>query len=189
MHSFTGVIVVATLAFIGTMSDNFFAFAAQLSLTRRDRFARVSVAHALAVLTLVGLAAGVGAVLVVIPTRWIGVLCLGPWALAVHAWRHRGEPAREQYRRGALTTFTLCLALGGDNLAVWIPLLRANGSLHEVLTIIIFVIWETVFLLWARAIASHPRFIAWGTRFGPSFIPWVYLLLGVLILIECGTFQ
>ena len=117
MHSLIAIIVVGSFAFIGTMFDNFFAFAAQLSLTPRERFARVSYAHALAVLTLIGLAAGVGTLLVIIPTRWIGILCVAPWALAAHAWRHRSDPGREQYRRGAITTFTICIALGGDNLA------------------------------------------------------------------------
>jgi cadmium resistance protein CadD (predicted permease) len=188
VHSIPAVVVVGTLAFVGTMFDNFFAFATQLSLTPRDRYKRVGSAHALAVLALVGLAAGVGSVLIVIPTRWIGVLCLAPWALAVHAWRHRDQPTREQYRRGALTTFTLCLALGGDNLAVWIPLLRANGSMHEILIIVVFALWEAVFILCAQGLASHPRAVAWGTRFGPAFIPWIYFALGILILVECGTF-
>lgn len=188
MHSLIAIIVVGSFAFIGTMFDNFFAFAAQLSLTPRERFARVSYAHALAVLTLIGLAAGVGTLLVIIPTRWIGILCVAPWALAAHAWRHRSDPGREQYRRGAITTFTICIALGGDNLAVWIPLLRANGSVHEIVTVVVFAGWETVFLVSAQALASHPRIVAWGTRFGPTFIPWIYLALGVLILVECGTF-
>ncbi len=189
MHSLYAVIVVATLAFVGTMLDNFFAFAAQLALTRRDRFKRVSAAQALGVATLVVLAAGVGTLLEQVPTRWIGLLCIAPWALAIHGWRSRAAPVHEQYRRGALTTLTLCLALGGDNLAVWIPLLRANGSLHEVLTIAVFALWEAVFIFAAQSIASHPRVISWGTRYGRTLIPWIYLGLGVLILIECGTFS
>jgi cadmium resistance protein CadD (predicted permease) len=181
--------VVATLAFTGTMFDNFFAFAAQLALTERDRYQRISSAQALGVTTLVLLAAGVGTLLVAIPTRWIGLLCVAPWALAVHGWRHRAKPAHEQYRRGALTTFTLCLALGGDNLAVWIPLLRASGTLHEIITIAVFALWEAVFIFAAQSIASHPHVIGWGKRYGRLLIPWIYLGLGVLILIECGTFS
>ena len=45
MHTVLGVIVVSSLAFVGTMIDNFFAFAAQLSLTNRVRFQRVSIAR------------------------------------------------------------------------------------------------------------------------------------------------
>lgn len=188
MHSLLGVVVVATFAFLGTMFDNFFAFAAQLAVTDRRRFRRVSAAQALGIATLVVLAAGVGTLLIAIPVRWIGLLCAAPWALAWLAWRHRASPAHEQYRRGALTTFTLSIALGGDNLAVWIPLLRANGSLHEIVTIGVFAAWEAVFVMAAQRIASHPRVISWGTRYGRALIPWIYFALGVLILIECGTF-
>lgn len=171
------------------MFDNFFAFAAQLALTPRERYRRVSSAQALGVASLVLLAAIVGSVLLSVPTRWIGVLALAPWALAVHGWQHRGDPTRDQYRRGALTTFTITLALGGDNLAVWIPLLRANGSSREVLTVALFALWEAVFILAAKSLASHPRVVAWGTRYGRSLIPIVYLGLGILILLECGTFS
>ncbi|MGD1013917.1 MAG: cadmium resistance transporter [Acidimicrobiales bacterium] len=187
MHTVIGVVVVGSLAFVGTMLDNFFAFAAQLSLTDRSRFSRVSIAHALAVGLLLLVAAGVGTLLTAIPLRWIGLLCVAPFALAAHAWTQRRRPANEQFRRGALTTFTLCVALGGDNIAVWIPLLRANGSWHEVLVLIVFALWELLFIAGAQAIAGHARVVAFGEKFGRSLIPWVYLGLGVLILFECGT--
>ena len=187
MHSILSVIVIAALAYVGTMFDNFFAFAAQLSLTERTRFQRVSIAHAWGVATLLLIAAGVGTLLTALPLRWVGLLCVAPFALATYAWRQRLQPANEQFRRGAITTFTLCLALGGDNIAVWIPLLRANGSLHEVLIIVVFALWEVLFIAGAQAIAGHPRVVAFGERFGRNLIPWVYLGLGVLILFECGT--
>ncbi|MHB1252496.1 MAG: cadmium resistance transporter, partial [Acidimicrobiales bacterium] len=147
MHSLSVTITVATLAFIGTMLDDFFAFTAQLVLTPLELRRRISTAQVLGVVSLILLAAIVGSVLLSVPLRWIGILALAPWALALHAWRHRADPAREQYRRGSLTTFTITLALGGDNLAVWIPLLRANNTPREVLSIALFALWETVFLV------------------------------------------
>jgi cadmium resistance protein CadD (predicted permease) len=187
VHTVIGVVVVASLAFVGTMFDNFFAFAAQLSLSERARFSRVSTAHALAVGVLLLVAAGVGTLLTSIPLRWIGLLCVGPFALAAHGWSQRHQPAHEQFRRGALTTFTLCVALGGDNIAVWIPLLRANGSWHKILVLIVFAVWETLFITGAQAIAGHNRVVAFGEKYGRILMPWVYLGLGVLILFECGT--
>ena len=187
MHTILGVVVVATLAFVGTMFDNFFAFAAQLVVTDPARFRRVSLAQAFAMALLLALAAALGAVLAPIPVRWIGVLCLAPFAFALHAWRHRDVP-REQYRRGGITTFAITLALGGDNLAVWIPLLRANGIAHGLIVAGVFSVLEVVFLLSARRLALHPRVVAWGRRHAPSVIPFVYVALGVLILWECHTF-
>jgi len=188
VHSLSVTIAVGTLAFIGTMFDNFFAFAAQLALTPREHYKKVSTAQVLGVMSLILIGAIVGSVLLSVPTRWIGVLALAPWALAVHGWQHRGDPVRDQYRRGAITTFTITLALGGDNLAVWIPLLRANGAAREVLTIALFALWEAVFILSAQSLAGHPRVISWGSRYGRSLMPIVYLGLGILVLLECGTF-
>lgn len=187
MHSLSVIITVATLAFIGTMFDNFFAFAAQLALTPIEHFKKVTIAQALGVGTLILLSAVASSVLFSVPTRWVGVLAVAPWALAAYGWRHRNDQARAHYRRGAATTYLITLALGGDNIAVWVPLLRANGSEREVLTLALFAIWEAVFLVSARSLAVHPRVIAWGSRYSRILVPIVYVGLGILILIECGT--
>lgn len=186
MHTIFGVVVVATFAFAGTMVDNYFAFAAQLMVTARDRFRRVSWAQALAVASMIALAGGLGWLLAPIPLRWIGVFALAPFSFAWHSWRHRAAP-REQFRRGVVTTFVITLALGGDNLAVWIPLFRANGFAHALVTVATFVVLEIVFLLTAQRLATHPRVVTWGTNHAPTFMPFVYLLLGVLVLFECLT--
>jgi cadmium resistance protein CadD (predicted permease) len=187
VHTILSVIVVAVLAFLGTMFDNFFAFAAQLIVTEKNRVRRVSYAQALGVATLLVLSAGIGSLLAPIPLPWIGLLCVAPWALAWHAWRHRDKAPKEVYRRGALTTFAMTLALGGDNIAVWIPLLRANGIAHAFVTVVVFAAMEFLFIVTARGITGHPRVVAWGTKHAPSFLPWLYFGLGVLILIECGS--
>jgi cadmium resistance protein CadD (predicted permease) len=187
VHTLLSVVVVAILAFVGTMFDNFFAFAAQLIVTDEQRVRRVSNAQALGVVTLLALAGGVGSLLTPIPLPWVGLLCLAPWALAWHAWRHRTKEPSEVYRRGALTTFAMTLALGGDNLAVWIPLLRADGLFHAFVTVAVFAGMEVVFLVTARTLTGHPRVVSWGTKHAPAFLPWLYFGLGVLILIECGS--
>lgn len=186
MHTILGVVLVASFAFLGTMFDNFFAFAAQLVVTEPTRFRQVSWAQALAVASIVLLASGVGSLLAPIPLRWIGLLCVAPFAFALHSWRHR-SPAREQYRRGSVATFAITMSLGGDNLAVWIPLFRANGVVHAFLAIATFTLWEIVFLFSAIKFASHPRVVRWGNEHASTFMPLVYVFLGVLILIECRT--
>ena len=187
MHSIAGVVLFASFAFVGTMFDNFFAFAAQLVVTDRARFRRVSWAQVVGVAALVTIAAGAGTLLDVVPVRWVGLLCVAPFAFAWHAWRHRTAP-REQFRRGAVTTFALTLALGGDNLAVWIPLLRSVGTGHALVTVATFALWDLLFLVSAQRLASHPRVVTWGEKYAPVAMPYVYVLLGVLVLVECRTF-
>src|ERR1700690_2788555 len=156
------------------MFDNFFAFAAQLIVTEEKRVRRVSYAQAVGVVALLVLAGGIGSLLSPIPLPWVGLLCLAPWALAWHAWRHRDKPPNEIFRRGAVTTFVTTLALGGDNLAVWIPLLRADGSVHAFVTVAVFAVLELVFIVAAQRITGHPRIVSWGTKHAPAFLPWLY---------------
>jgi cadmium resistance protein CadD (predicted permease) len=186
VHTIAGVVVLASLAYVGTMVDNYFAFSAQLIVTEPARYRRVSWSQAVAVLILVVLAASVGEVLSAVPLRWIGLLCVAPFAFALHAWRHRRSP-HEQFRRGAITTFLVTLAIGGDNVAVWIPLFRSSGLRHLFVAVAVFVVWELIFLTSARRLATHPRVVTWGRARMPALMPFVYVLLGVLILIECHS--
>ncbi len=187
MHALFGDVLVAALAYVGTMVDNYFAFAAQLVVTPASRRRRVAWAQVFGVIALVGIATAVGSALSAVPLRLVGVLALAPFALAVHAWRRRDEPTREQYRRGATTTFLATLALGGDNVAVWIPLLRATGALGALAMLATFAVLEFAFVTSARGIASRPGIVAWGARYSSRLEPVVYGALGVLILFECHT--
>jgi cadmium resistance protein CadD (predicted permease) len=185
VHSAFALILVGSFAYVGTMIDNLFAFAAQLTLTARERFSGVTIAQSAGVVVLVGLAAAVGSSLNVLPIRVVGVLALAPWALAWRNWRHRRDDIVESPRRGAVTTFLVTLGLGGDNLAVWIPLLRANGIVHEFALCVVFAVWQVLFIALSWTLATHPTVVSWGRRGGRYFVPWLYVALGVVILFEC----
>ena len=187
MHALPSDFLVAALAYLGTMVDNYFAFAAQLVVTPPARHRRVAWAQVLGVGALVMIAGAVGAALSAVPLRLVGLLAIAPVALAVHAWRARAEPAREQYRRGATTTFLATLALGGDNIAVWIPLLRATGVEGALAVVATFAVLEFAFVTSAQRLAARPGVVAWGTRHAPRLVPIVYVALGLLILFECHT--
>jgi cadmium resistance protein CadD (predicted permease) len=60
---------------------------------------------------------------------------------------------------------------------------------HALLTIFIFAIWEILFVLSAQALIKQPLVVQWGAKHAPTFVPWIYVALGVLILVECGTFR
>lgn len=187
MRSLVVDVVVAATAYVGTMLDNYFAFAAQLIVTARERYRRVAWAQALGVATLVVVAAGAGSALSAVPLRVVGVLAVAPWALAWYSWRHRHAATPEVQRRGATTTFLTTLALGGDNVAVWIPLLRARGVTGSLVMFATFVLLELAFITSSQSLASRPRVVAWGTRHSPRLVPVIYGALGVLVLLECHT--
>ena len=140
MNTFVLDAAIASVAFIGTMFDNYFAYAAQLLVTEPKKIKRV-----------------------------------------------RNKEPRKIYKRGAVTTFLMTFAIGGDNIAVWTPLLRASDNTKTLISAGVFIFWELIFVATAQTLTQRPRVVAWGNKRAPELIPWVYLLLGVMILVECRT--
>ena len=155
MHDVLVAIAIGTGAFFGTMIDNFFAFTAQLALTDAKRFRRVSYAHIIGVMVLIIASAAVGSALNFIPLGWAGLLAIAPLALAAHAWRNQSSDLAPQ-RRGATTTFLVTVGLGGDNIAVWIPILRSQGVLRGVTVALTILIFDIALVFWpASYFATH----------------------------------
>ncbi len=187
MHDVVLTVLVAAGAFIGTMVDNFIAYAAQLSVTDPSRHFRAGVGQFCGLVALILLAVTVGSALEGIPIRWVGILAVAPLGLAIHAWRHRKDPVRV-VRRGAITTFLVMVAFGGDNLAVWIPIYGTGSVSHGLITTGVFLVLDLGVLALARAIASHPRVLAAGQRWAPTVTPFLYATLAVVIVWECHWF-
>jgi cadmium resistance protein CadD (predicted permease) len=186
VHAALSLVLVALAAFVGTMTDNFAVLTAQLALTDREKFRRVGWGHFIGMATVILAAALVGFSLEGIPTSWVGLLAVAPLGLAVHAWRHRHDATRVS-KRGATTTFLITLSLGGDNLAVWVPLFRAAGTAHETAMVIIFLLADGLFIVAAQALGGHERTTHLLRRFAPHLTPVFYLLLAVLVLFQCHT--
>jgi cadmium resistance protein CadD (predicted permease) len=184
VHDVALTVLVALGAFAGTMVDNFVAYAAQLSLTDSSSHRRASVGQFWGVASLILIAAVVGTALGAIPLRWVGVLALVPLALAVHAWRHRRDATRVA-KRGAITTYFVTVAFGGDNLAVWSPLFRAIGLHRGLITTGVFLVADVGLIVVARAVAGHPRVMALSQRVAPVATPVLYSVLAVVIAWEC----
>ena len=187
MHGVGVTVLVAVVAFVGTMTDNFIAFSAQMALTEPARRRRAHVGQFVALLAVVAGAALIGASLGDVPLRWVGVLALVPLALAVNRWRHPRRGPRKT-RRGSIATFLLTVAFGGDNFAVWIPLFRAGGLRNGAVTATVFLLADVVFLVLAGAVADRARVAAFTQRRGPALVPILYVALAVVVAWECRWF-
>jgi cadmium resistance protein CadD (predicted permease) len=137
------------------------------------------------VLGLVAISLAIGTVLAVLPLHAVAVLAIAPLAFAFHAWR-RPSSLDAQPRRGVTTTVLVTFALGGDNVAIWSPLLRAAPGWHRIVAVATILLLDALVVLGAAGIARHPRALAVGRRLSARVLPLVYLALAIVILAECG---
>ncbi|MEI8126962.1 MAG: hypothetical protein WCG86_03990 [Actinomycetota bacterium] len=184
MHRILLTLFVGFAAFVGTMTDNFAALVGQLALTDRSRHRRLAISHGLAIAVLIIASSLIGGVLISLPVQLVGVLALAPFALAVVAWRNRNK-VDAQFKRGATTTFLVAVALGGDNLAVWIPLLRAAGTGREVVLAVTLLASEGLLLLLALQIVRINFLASRLSGLTRHLTPVLYVLLGFLVLWQC----
>ena len=188
MAHFLTIIDVSVLAYVATMIDNFAAFTTQLALAPSERFRALAQSQSAAVALLVGVAAFLGSLLHVIPLAVFALGAAAPWWLGWHAWRHRHEVDDEPGAKRVVTVFLVTLALGGDNVAVWIPLFRLYGVAGLSLTLVTFAVCHVFFLVIARFLAIHPVVREKSDRVSRLIAPWLYGLLGIVILLECLPF-
>jgi cadmium resistance protein CadD (predicted permease) len=180
-------VLVAAAAFYGTMIDNAIALVAQLALGEPGHHKRARTGQFVGVLCVMVVSIGVAVALQPVSTRWIGVLAVLPLALAWHAWRHRRDTART-LGRGAIASFITTIAIGGDNVAVWIPLLRVLGVERGALAIGVFVVGDLSLILVARTIATHPKVVAATKTLAPRATPVLFVALAALVVWQCRTF-
>lgn len=180
-------LVAATLAFVGTMVDNLLALAAQLSLQPRHRFRTISAGQTAGSALLVAASLGLARVVASVPVSLVGLAAVAPFWLAWRAWRTRHDEVEPSTARHAVTSFLATVALGGDNVAVWTPMFRAASGLRSLGLLVIFSIFQAALVALAWLLASHPRLQRLGVRSSRVALPGLYVLIGIVILLECGT--
>jgi cadmium resistance protein CadD (predicted permease) len=83
----------------------------------------------------------------------------------------------------------ITLGAGGDNLAVYIPLFRVARFGGTAVSLLVFAVGEALFTLLVLRAGRHRRVRAAVTAFGVVAAPILYCAIGVLVLVESGTFS
>jgi cadmium resistance transport/sequestration family protein len=126
----------------------------------------------------------------VFPQVWVGLLGLVPIGLAVRRWGQRQEAAPPMVNSAAASIAAVAavtFANGADNIGVYTPLF-ASSSLSRLLVVLaVFYVLLAVWCGLGAVIARHPPMAPLLARHGHRIVPWVFLGLGVYILIEAGT--
>ncbi len=194
-------IATAAIAFITTNIDDILLlmlFFAQVNSSFRKRHIIAGHYLGFGVIVLISLLGFAGAL--ILPHNVIGLLGLVPIALGLYQLFRKSEDDDEapdvshlEPARGligsllsahTLSVAGVTLANGADNISVYVPLF-ANHRLPEVgLIIVIFGLLVGVWLYAGYRLVRYPSVARLLERYGEWLVPYVFILLGVYILLE-----
>jgi cadmium resistance protein CadD (predicted permease) len=138
---------------------------------------------------LVAVSAAAAAGLTLLPDSWIRFLGLVPLALgvlgALRAWRGRGGGDEGAPIAGGVWAVAgVTIANGGDNIAVYTPLLRTAGLGDAAVMVAVFAVLVAVWCAAAGWLGGHRRVVSAVSAAGPWLTPVVFVTLGVVILLD-----
>lgn len=96
--------------------------------------------------------------------------------------RDRQEVSTDGQKTGLMTVLMLCLSLGGDNLAVYIPWSSKMGIGMLALVTVIFIVCSVVATYLVNVIAKFKPFAHFLERYGNYCTRLIYLVAGIRIL-------
>jgi cadmium resistance protein CadD (predicted permease) len=187
----------AVVAFVTTDVDNFLLATAQFAVAPAERLRRIAAGQFAGFMTLVAAALAASVALVDIPTRYIGLLGLVPLTLGFRRfvqWRRgqrdiTGPTGGWPLAGGAATAFVITLGSGGDNVAVYIPLFRLAEGWDKGLMVLILALGDVLLLGLALVVGRHRVALKTVERIGASVTPFLYMAIGVAVLVRSGTFS
>jgi cadmium resistance protein CadD (predicted permease) len=207
---------VAAAAFVGTNVDNAVVAMAMVAGAPLERARRIAAGQVFGFLVLVVVAAAGAAVLFEFSTAVVGLLGLVPLAIGVRGLvllarhrdgdaaggaagdttersmrrrRRRFHPEQRAVGRGFTAAALVTIAAGGDNLAVYIPLFRVGGATNIGATVAVFVVGEVLVTWLILAGGRHPKARGAMQRVGHVAVPILLCCLGILVLVQAGTFS
>ncbi|MFF7216749.1 cadmium resistance transporter [Streptomyces sp. NPDC008238] len=142
----------------------------------------------------VAVAAAFGATF--LPKSAIPYLGLLPLALGLkaawQAWKHRDDEDDEQETAEggpkALEVAAVTFANGGDNIGVYVPVFATAGVVGMSVYVFVFLALVALWCLAGRFFATRPVIAKALSRWGHILLPVVLIAIGLLILIEGGSF-
>ena len=130
--------------------------------------------------------------LTLVPDRWVGLLGLVPIALGVRGLigglRDRdGDAPQALTAANGFAVAGVTVANGADNIAVYTPVFRSLGLGGSVVTCLVFAVLVAVWCGAAAWLGSHERVISLVRRYGHWLVPLVFIVIGVVIVVESGV--
>jgi len=192
---------IAAAAFLGTNIDNCLVTMAMVAGAPVERARRIAAGQVIGFALLVAAAATAAALLFEFSAAVVGLLGLVPLAIGVRGLlalrRAPGGPravggrpraADRAVGRSLTAAALVTIGAGGDNLAAYIPLFRVGGTTNVAAIAAVFVLGEVAVTAVVLTGGRHPRARALMDRLGAVAVPVVLCGVGVLVLLQAGTF-
>jgi cadmium resistance protein CadD (predicted permease) len=103
--------------------------------------------------------------------------------------RHRWRAADRGVGRSLIAAALVTIGAGGDNLAAYIPLFRVGGVTKFASIAVVFAVGEVAVTALILIGGRHPRARGLMTRLGTVAVPVLLCGVGVLVLVQAGTFS
>lgn len=200
-------IAAAAIAFVTTNIDDILLlmlFFTQVNLSFRKR--HIVAGHYLGFSAIVAISLLGFAGALIFPRNIVGLLGVVPIVLGIYQLFHKENTddddddtinvTQAQPERGfigslisvhTLSVAGVTLANGADNVSVYVPLFASQHPSDVVLMIIVFLVMVGIWCYAGYRLVRYPSVARFLERYGERLVPYVFILLGIYILLEGST--
>jgi cadmium resistance transport/sequestration family protein len=157
--------------------------------------------------TLIILASSLGLLFgLLVSKQWIGLLGFVPLIIGIkQLFLSENEEEIQEVaidftstkRRSLLTRVpsqtyhvaAVAVANGGDNIGIYVSLFANNTPWHVLIIVVIFYIMLGIWCVLAYFLITHPQIAKVVTNYGHKISPFIYIILGIYILLESKSYQ
>lgn len=193
-------IFTAVVAYVATSIDYVIILLILFSQTlKKGQLRSIVVGQYLGTTILVGVSLLAAYGLTLVPPHWVGLLGLIPIYLGIRVWKREEEEEDEENllsrlssgkpNRLFITVTVITLAAGGDNIGVYIPYFSTLNPSETVVMLVVFAILVAVLCYLSYRLASIKTISETIEKWEHWIVPIVFIGLGILIMMENGTFR
>ena len=193
-------IFTAVVAYVATSIDYVIILLILFSQTlKKGQLRSIVIGQYLGTTILVGVSLLAAYGLTLVPPHWVGLLGLIPIYLGIRVWKREEEEEDEENllsrlssgkpNRLFITVTAITLAAGGDNIGVYIPYFSTLNPSETVVMLVVFTILVAVLCYLSYRLASIKTISETIEKWEHWIVPIVFIGLGILIMMENGTFR
>ncbi len=190
----------AVAAYVATSIDYVIILLILFSQTmKKGQLKSIVIGQYLGTAILVGVSLLAAYGLTLVPTHWVGLLGLIPIYLGVKVWKREEEENDEEdllsrlssgkSNRLFVTITIITLAAGGDNIGVYIPYFSTLNPSETVVMLVVFAIMIAILCYLSYRLASVKSVSETIEKWERWIVPVVFIGLGILIMVDNGTFR